>query len=90
MYSHHICGVSLSEPSASVLIVDVFQGERGLDGISLPGPPGAPGPPGPVINLHEVSPLMSHIFIMSHWIDFKDMDANSNAMNVSPLSVDAE
>lgn len=66
-----------------MLIVDVFQGERGLDGIGLPGPP---GPPGPVINLHEVSPLMSHIFIMSHWIDFNDMDANSNAFVLNCFS----
>lgn len=31
-----------------------LKGERGVDGLSIPGPPGSPGPPGPVINLQEV------------------------------------
>lgn len=31
-----------------------LKGDRGVDGLSIPGPPGLPGPPGPVINLQEV------------------------------------
>lgn len=32
-----------------------LQGDRGMDGLSVPGPPGPPGLPGPVINLQDVS-----------------------------------
>lgn len=32
----------------------VLKGDRGADGLSIPGPPGPPGPPGSMINLQDV------------------------------------
>lgn len=32
-----------------------LQGDRGIDGLSVPGPPGPPGRPGAVINIQDVS-----------------------------------
>ena len=37
-----------------------LQGERGADGLSIPGPPGPPGLPGPVFNLQDVHTAWPH------------------------------